>query len=157
MNGQPEWWLGTIPVFGMLLIVSGAWLYMLGGRSGKWKRRFCGSLVVSSGVWITSYLVGNFSWWTLGIYPLCIGSFVLGYGSDTLGGKLRKRGTVVLASLMSGALLAVAFNAWLVFPIEVAMASLSIYLGIKNPIKAAPEEFFICTVLWVPKLMYCYV
>lgn len=152
-----ETWLGTIPAIGMLLIIFGAWLYQMGGRSGKWKRRFCGSFVVSSAIWLVSYLVGNFSWWTLAIYPLCIGSFVLGYGSDKLSGKIIRRGTVVLASLMSGILLAIVYNAWAVFPIEVIMASLSVYLGVKNPIQAAPEEFFICLMLWVPKLMYVFV
>jgi hypothetical protein len=149
-----ETWLGTIPVFGMLLLTLGCWLYMLGGRSGKWKRRFIGSFVVSSAVWLESYLVGNFSWWLVAIYPLCIGSFVLGYGSDKLGEKLLKRAGVVTASLMSGILMAIVFNAWAVFPIELVIASASIYLGVRNPVQAAPEEFFVATCLWMPKLIY---
>lgn len=152
-----ETWLGTIPAIGMILIVIGAWLYMLGGRRGKWKRRFIGSFVVSSAIWFVSLLIGNFSWWTIAVYPLCIGSFVLGYGSDTLNGKIVKRGTVVLASLMSGLLLAFVYNAWAVLPIEIVIASVSIYLGVKNPIQAAPEEFFVCMCLWMPKLIYLFV
>ena len=157
MNEHSEMWLGTIPVFGMLLIIAGAWLYQAGGRSGKWKRRFLGSFIVSSSIWGVSYLLGNFSWWLVALYPLCIGSFVLGYGSDNTWGKIGRRATVASASLMSGILLAVVFSAWGVFPIEVATASLTIYLGVKNPIQAAPEEFFICVLLWLPKLMYCFV
>jgi hypothetical protein len=156
-DAMSETWIGTIPAFGMILIIFGSWLYMMGGRNGKWKRRFLGSLLVSGSIWLVSGLLGNFSWWLLAIYPLCVGSFVLGYGSDTLGGKLRKRGTVVAASLMSGVLLALVFHAWAVFPIELAMASLSIYLGVRNPIQAAPEEFFVCMCLWMPKLMYAFV
>lgn len=149
--------LGSIPVVGMLLLTLGCWLYMKGGRSEKWIRRFWGSFIVSSAVWVESYLVGNFTWWLMAIYPLCIGSFVLGYGSTTLGGKLRRRATVVLASLVSGILLAYLFNAWAVLPIEIVVASVSIYLGVRNPIQAAPEEFFVATCLWMPKLMYCFV
>ena len=149
--------LGLTAGLGMLGIILGATFYMLGGRNGKWKRRFLGSFIVCSSIWGTSYLLGNFSWWLVALYPLCIGSFVLGYGSDNTWGKIGRRATVASASLMSGILLAVVFSAWGVFPIEVATASLTIYLGVKNPIQAAPEEFFICVLLWMPKLMYCFV
>jgi len=152
-----ETMLGTVPVAGMLLLTLGAWLYMLGGRNGKWKRRFIGSLCVSSAIWVECLLLGKFSYALLFIYPLCIGSFVLGYGADVWGDKVRKRGIVVLASLMSGLILAYTLGAWDVFPIEVVIASVTIYLGTKNPIQAAPEEFFICMLLWMPKLMYAFV
>ena len=57
---------------------------------------------------------------------------------------------------MSGILLAIVYDAWAVFPIEIVIASVSIYLGVRNPIKAAPEEFFVATCLWMPKLMYLF-
>lgn len=148
--------LGSIPVAGMLLITLGSYMYMRGGRNAKWQRRFIGSFIVSSGVWVESILMGNFTWWLLALYPLCIGSFVLGYGSDDFSGKLRKRGTVVLASLMSGILLAWVFGGWAVLPIEITIAMVTIYLGIRNPIPAATEEYFICVCMWMPKLLYVF-
>jgi len=152
-----EQMLGSIPIVGMLFLTLGAWLYMSGGRSGKWKRRFLASFVISSGVWLECYLVGKFTWPLVFIYPLCVGSFVLGYGADVWGDKVRKRSIVVAASLMSGLLLAYNLEAWAVFPLEVVIASLTVYLGVRNPLQAAPEEFFICVLLWMPKLMYPFV
>jgi len=148
--------LGTLSFVGSLFIALGSYFYMLGGRNGKWKRRFIGSFIVCSAIWLVSVLLGNFSWWLTALYPLCIGSFVLGYGSDTTGGKILKRSIVVSASLVSGLLLAFIFNKWSVVPIEVVIASVTVYLGVRNPIQAAPEEFFVCMCLWLPKLMYLF-
>ena len=152
-----ELWIGTIAFFGLLLTAVGCWLYMAGGRSGKWKRRFIGSLVLSAAVWLEFLLMGKFSFWTLLIYPLTIGTFCLGYGAEQIGEKIMKRSFVVSASLMTSLGIFFLYGGWAILPIDVIIASTTVYLGVKNPVHAAAEEFFICLMLWSPKLIYPFI
>jgi hypothetical protein len=154
-----ETWLGTIPLIGTIITAIGCWLYMLGGRSGKWQRRFAGSLTCATAIWVEALLVKNFNIWMLSAYPLLIGTFVLGYGSDITLTKIVKRSIVVATSLTVGVIMCIVLGgaAWWVLPIQVAVAAMSIYLGVKNPIQAAPEEFFVCLLLTECNLMYPFV
>lgn len=155
-----EYSLIWIASLGFVLLNIGCVFYALGGRDGKWKRRFIGSLIVSSAVFLEFILLHKFNWWLLAIYPLTIGAFVLGYGADTLGLKVWKRSVVVLASLCSGLLLAFLVGSgqvWWLFGMECVIASMSIVFGVVNPIQASAEEFFICACLWMPKLFYAFV
>lgn len=154
-----ETWLGTIPLIGTVIVAFGCWLYMLGGRSGKWKRRFFGSLLCATAIWVEALLVGNFSFWMLLAYPLLIASFSLGYGSDFLATKIIKRVLVVAASLTIGIVMCLVLGgaAWWVLPVQVAVGMMSVYLGVRNPVYAAPEEFFVCLLLTECNLMYPFV
>ena len=151
-----ETWLGTIPLFGTILIALGCWFYMLGGRDGKWKRRFIGSLICATAIWLESLLLGVFQWVQLSVYPLLAICFSLGYGADVPIIKVLKRSIVVLCSLLTGIMfcLTIGHSAWLILPIQVVVAAVSIWLGVKNPIPAAAEEFFVCLFLTVCNLMY---
>ena len=152
-----ETWLGTIPVFSMLILIAACFMYMWGGRSGKWKRRFIGSCLCSCSIWCMFILMHRWSWHLLWIYPLTIGAFSLGYGAHTPETKVARRFTVVAASLVTGLLLVFLVgggSAWYIFTIEALVASMTVILGVTNPIQAAPEEFFVCFLLWIPKLMY---
>jgi len=151
-----ETWLGTIPLIGLIVMAIGSWFYMSGGRNGKWKRRFVGSLLCASAVWIESLLLSVFNFWQLLVYPFTILYFSLGYGSDVLLTKIIKRLIVVIFSLATGIImcLTIGGSAWIILPLQVVIAAGSIWLGIKNPIPAAPEEFFVCLLLNVCNIMY---
>jgi hypothetical protein len=151
-----ETWLGTIPLFGTILVAIGCWFYMLGGRDGKWKRRFIGSLICSSAIWLEALLLGVFHWIQLLVYPLLAICFSLGYGSDIPLIKVVKRTIVVVTSLLTGVLfcLTVGHTAWLILPIQAVVAAVTIWLGVKNPVPAAAEEYFICLLLTICNLLY---
>ena len=151
--------LGTVPVVGVLINTIGSWFYMLGGRSNKFLRRFIGSLICSTGIWVESLILGSFNWLHLLAYPFTIAYFSLGYGSDIPLTKIIKRSIVVLGSLLVGLIMCftIGGKAWLILPLQALIASGSIWLGIKNPIPAAVEEFFVCFLLTLCNLMYPFV
>lgn len=151
-----ETWLGTIPLIGLIIMAIGCWFYMLGGRDGKWKRRFIGSLITSTANWVESLLLATFNFWQLLVYPFTILYFSLGYGSDIPLTKIIKRSIVVICSLATGVVmcLTIGHTAWLILPLQVVIAAGSIWLGVRNPIPAAAEEFFVCLLLNLCNIMY---
>ena len=61
-------------------LVLACWFYMLGGRNGKYLRRYVGSAVLTITVALTANFMGNFSWWIVLIYPMKVLEFSMGYG-----------------------------------------------------------------------------
>lgn len=153
-----EYYVGTIPVLGFLLMTAGCYMYMRGGRSDKWQRRFVGAFLLTAGLIGEFALLGKFNWWYLSIYFLTIPAFSKGYGSGVLSIKIFKRVVVVLISIVSSVVILWANSfppmLWWVFSIECWIALVSVVLGTTNVLEAAPEEFFICACLWMPKLIY---
>lgn len=151
-----EFIIGTIPLVGWALQGVGNWLYMVGGRSNKWIRRFIGALLCSSAVCLEALCLHNFSLWMLIDYPLTVISFHLGYGSERLRTKIAKRSLVVAMSLASGILFCfiIGGKSWQILPLHFLIASGSVYLGVVNPIQAAAEEFFVCALLRICSIMY---
>jgi hypothetical protein len=151
-----ETWLGTIPVIESAILLVGCYLYMLGGRSGKWKRRVFGSLLCSTAVWVGLLLMGRFKWPVLGLYPLISIGFSLGYGADLTLTKIVKRGLIVAFLCLSGGLLAYILGgkAWMILPLQGFIGLGSVWLGVKNPLHAAAEEFFVCLLLTECLIMY---
>lgn len=151
--------LGSIPVIGAIFITIASWFYMWGGRSGKWKRRFIGSLIAASAIWIESLILGVFNFLHLLAYPILITVFSLGYGAEIPLEKIIKRLIVVIGSLGVGILMCLTLggNAWWILPIQVLIAIGSVILGVKNPIPAAAEEFFVCFLLTFTNIMYPFV
>jgi len=151
-----ETYLGSIPLIGTVILSIGSWFYMLGGRDGKWKRRFVGSFIIASAIWVESLLLGAFNWYQLAVYPLLILAFVLGYGGETMAVKVMKRSLVVACTLITGLLYCITIggSAWIVLPIQVIVGGMTIWLAVKNPVPAAPEEFFVCFMLTFCLLMY---
>ena len=132
-------------------------LYSLGGRSGKWKRRFVASFVLTATLCAVALWRGNFDPRLLLTYLPLMGGFSLGYGAEELGQKIIKRLIYASAVLMAGVLCAWVFNAWWVLIPHVGVGMWSIYLGVKNPIETAAEEFFICLLLNTGLMMYLFV
>jgi len=151
--------LGSIPIIGSILAILASWLYMLGGRTSKWKRRFVGSLVLSLAVLIETLILKNFQLLQLLIYPLIVLQFSLGYGSNITSKKIIRRSIVVACALISSAVLAytIGGKAWLLLPVDILLGIATIWLGIKSILPAAPEEFFICMLFAISKIMYPFV
>lgn len=75
-----EYMIGYTAVGSLVGLALGCLFYMLGGRDGKWLRRFIGSAVIATTLVICSVMMGKFNWWLpLTYLPLAIG-FSLGYG-----------------------------------------------------------------------------
>lgn len=151
-----ETFIGTVPFIGLIILSIACWFYMWGGRSGKWKRRFIGSFICSLAIILEYILLNKFKYLLLLIYPLTIATFVLGYGADLVLSKIKRRFIVVSVSVISsiGICLLYGGNTWFVLPLETWVALSTIYLGVKNPVQAAAEEYFVCLFLWAPKLIY---
>jgi len=132
-----------------ILLVIGSIFYSLGGRKGKWLRRFVGSFIISLAVWIPSLIMHNFYWWYLAIFPLLAIGFSLGYGADIIWEKILKRSVFALAVLSSALLCAIVVggNGWLLLVYAVGVGAWSVWLGVTNPVEAAGEEFLICMTL----------
>jgi len=143
--------------FGGLIGLSiGCLFYSLGGRSGKWKRRFIGSFIIASTFNILCALQGIWQPLLLLSYPMLVGTFCLPYGADTTFPKVIKRTTIVLASFFIGLCFCLlnGGNAWLLLILHFGVSIWSVLLGVKNPMYAAAEETFICCLLCLPLIMY---
>jgi len=151
-----ETWLGTIPAIQAIILIIGCWFYMSGGRSGKWKRRFIGSFICATALWVGLLLMGLFNPLSLLAYPLLIWGFCMGYGAEIPLTKVIKRLNIVLAVSSTGLLMCLILggNAWVILPLQLLIAGGSIWLGVKNPLQAAPEEFFVCLLLTECLIMY---
>jgi len=150
-----EWTIGWLATAKLLLIVSFATLYWIGGRKRKWIRRVAGGLLISVGTIGFAAAMGTFSPWHLlavAVYP---GALTLGYGGSTTPVKLRRRllfGAAVGACAFTFAL-PLGLKATLAAAFQIALAiQASVVLGLLNPFEAAEEEAVIATasVLLVP-------
>lgn len=143
----------------MLVLTVGCTLYTMGGYSGKWKRRFVGSFVLSAGFNGLSAWNGLWSPWLLTAFPALIATFCLPYGADSLFPKIIKRSLVVAAVLGSGIAFCLVHggNAWFVMIPHAGVGLWSVYLGVKNPIQARAEEGFVCLFLCAGLLMYPFI
>lgn len=146
--------------FGSLIGLSlSCLLYSLGGREGKWKRRFIASLILAITVSVASLVMGKFNFWLLLIYPALIAGFSMGYGADTFWGKIIRRTLYALSVIASGLVFCFTFggNTWWVLPVHAGVGLFSIYLGVKNPMAAASEEIFVCALLNIGLCMYPFI
>lgn len=134
-------------VASLLGLVAASALYSLGGRAGKWKRRYVASFVLTLTVIITSLIMGTFTWWSLMVYPLLILTFSLGYGSESLTVKILKRLLVVVCGIIATLPLILPEMRLILLPVQILLALIYIYLGVRNPVYAASEEVFICCIL----------
>ena len=141
-----EIFIVTVAFIELIVLAIGCWCYMWGGRSGKWKRRFIGSLICSTAVWVGLLLMNRFSYWSLLIYPILAIGFSLGYGSDIEYEKFFKRLIIVVTICGAGLILTFILKGSSIYilPLQLLIACGSIWLGLKNPIQAAAEEFFAC-------------
>lgn len=153
MNEFTTLYQATLALVGLTLACL---LYSLGGRSGKWQRRFVASFILASTVNGLCAWRGIWSPYMLTIYPALIAGFSMGYGSDIGYIKFVRRLFCALAICGSGLILCLILggNAWMILPLHVGVAIWTIWIGIKNPLPAAAEEVFICALLNLGLMMY---
>ena len=154
-----EFGLGTLAAIALLVCVIDSIAWMLGGRSGKYKRRFIGSAIQTLGLNVISLIVGTWVWQYLAsIIPEMI-SRCLGYGGDTLAYKILRRSIFALGSLAVGMMLAwgLGFSgkAITLLICQVIASVVSIVLGTRNPLPASVEEVFVCISLKYINYGYC--
>ena len=156
MNEYTIIWICTGAGIGLVLA---SMLYALGGRKYKAIRRFGASAVLTATVALSALGMGRFTWWLLLIYPFLTAGFCLGYGGDTLPEKIQRRVVYYTAVVFSGVIVCFIMqgNSWWVLPVHLFLGMGSVYLGVKNPIHAAAEEFFICMLLNLGLLMYVFI
>ena len=143
----------------LLGVVLASFLYSLGGRAGKWKRRFVASFVLAATVNVLCVLRGVWQPLMLAIWPILIGGFSLGYGADVLWLKVVRRLIYASAVLMAGVLMAFILggNAWWVLIPHIGVGLFSVFLGVKNILPAALEEIMVCVLLNLFLITYPFV
>ena len=147
-KSMSETTLGTLASIGLGICVVDCFLWMWGGRNGKYKRRFIGSALQGLGINILSLITGTWAWqFVVAIGPE-IGSRCLGYGGDTTGEKIMRRTVFAAGSLAAGACLAwgagFSDKAVTLLICQAVASVVSIILGVKNPLPASVEEVFVC-------------
>ena len=140
--------------FGLVL---SSMFYSIGGRKGKFNRRFIGSFILSATLVTLCLFRGLFSWWLFLTWPLLVVSLSVGYGAEILGIKILKRFIYTLGFLTVGVLCAWILGSWWVLIPQGGVGLWSIYMGVKNPIDAAAEEFFISMMLQLGILMHPFI
>lgn len=156
MNEYTIGWQASISGLGAVI---GATLYWIGGRNNKAIRRILGSFILAltvNGICLWREIWSPFF---LIVFPLLFAGFSLGYGADGTFHKITKRTSYALACCMSGLVFCFVLggNTWFVLIPHIGIALWSIYLGVKNPISAAAEEFFICMLLNIGLIMYPFI
>jgi hypothetical protein len=143
--------LGTLAAIALGICVIDCFLWMLGGRDGKWKRRFLGAGIQTLGINILAIFTGTWAWQFILVLGPEIGSRCLGYGGDTTSEKIMRRTVFALGSLAAGAVLAwgAGFGAKAVTLLicQAVASSATIIMGVKNPLPASVEEQFVCLLL----------
>lgn len=139
--------MGTIALK-LLLVALYAWLYQAGGRAktpgGKAIRRWVGSSVMVIGLIWFSIFGGTMTWYRALVFPLFFGTAILGYGGDDVVDKAVRRLIYGVAFGTFGLLLGAFYGEFMLGAAQCFLAvSVSLYLGIFNPDKAAEEEAMI--------------
>lgn len=142
-----EYILQNIAICKMIWIVGFAYLYALGGISGKWKRRYIGPTWMMMGVVVFTlwqakvYGINTWSWWYLAYWPLLIGALHLGYGAEETKDKIKRRFLYGLALAFSAAPLAIINGAWILWSLHCGICVVfSVILGVFSPARNARNE-----------------
>lgn len=142
-------------------LVLASWLWSYAGRDGTKKawRRFGSTAVIAATLSLILILRGLWSWWFLALYPIMILGPVMGYGGDSMGEKIIRRLLFAAVCIAPGLLMCFVLGgaAWGVLPIHVGVGLFTVYLGTRNPVEAAAEEFFISMLLYLGLIMYPWV
>lgn len=137
-----------ITVGGLGLVFS-SFCYSLGGRKNKSLRRFLGSFIMAATFNGICLWRGMWSPWFIGVFPILAAGYSLGYSAEYTWLKIIRRSIYVSAILMSGVLISFVLggSALGIFIPHFGVAFWSVYLGTKNPIFAASEEFLVSMVM----------
>jgi hypothetical protein len=141
---ENEWTLQLIASFKFIWLAIFTYLYGAGGIKHKPTRRYYGTLWLTLGYVVFSLINGGFSFYYLICYPLLIAATSIGYGADTTGKKIFKRFYCGLAYAFAALPLAIVTSNWVMFALHTLLClSISITLGVTNPVHARSEETLI--------------
>jgi len=137
-------------------LVIASFLYALGGRHNKLWRRLGSALVLSLTVIIATIFKSLWDIRLLIIFPLLFIGFSVGYGAEHLSFKLLRRTIYALGVSLSGGIFIWILGSKALFILipHIGVGLWSVYLGVKNPIDAPAEEFFVCLLLNAGLCMY---
>lgn len=125
------------------------------GKGYKALRRYLGSLIICVALCVFAVLNKNLSLWYLLCYPLLIGAYCMGYGSEETWVKVLKRTLCAIA--ITCAFLPVVFvmGCWWLFGLQMLISiACSVVLGVKNPLHSAVEQFVIGALTIILVLFY---
>jgi hypothetical protein len=129
--------------------------YGIGGMYGVKYRRVGGSLFLTCGIALYSYVLGTFSWWLL-LYALLLwGALSIGYGAKNIKTKVLKRLRYGFAAGLAAIPIAIVTQQWAMFALHIVLCmAISTLYGVLNPIHARFEETVIaCAIGLTPLLM----
>jgi len=156
MNETTIVFVATIAGIGL---VGSSFLYSMGGRSKKVIRRVGASLVLTLTVLGTGYLMGRGNLYVLAIFPMLFIGYCLPYGAEKILTKIGKRFVYASAVIFAGVIICAIYKGntwWLLIP-HFGIGMFSIFFGVKNPLYAAAEEFFVSMVLNLVLISYVFV
>jgi len=151
-----EYAIGYAAVGSIFCLAFMCLFYMLGGRTGKWRRRFIAPLFQEISTNACAWMMRIWNPWLLVTYILVAIGLSFGYGGDTTGSKVFRRSVFCIMNLLAGVLFIAVYGPkmlWIFIP-NIGVAAWSIYLGVKNPLFAAAEEVFICALLYLMTQAY---
>ena len=138
---------------GLGLIISST-LYWLGGRKHKAIRRWGSAFTMAATVCGSAYFMGVFKPGMLALFVSLTIAYHLGYGADTLIEKVRRRAIYAIGVLVSGCVMVMCLNGTLrldgltgLLWAHIGVGAWSIYMGVRNPVRAVAEEYFVCMLL----------
>ena len=136
-----EWNLVALAAMKMLLLTGFVSIYVIGGRTHKWIRRWVGGTLIIIGINIIMALKGNWSFAhsaaSLSVYL----GLIAGYGATTLSGRISARFIYGLLAGLAGIGPAWIGETWMVLPIHFLFCIAgSVYLGTINPFGNAVDE-----------------
>lgn len=133
-------------------------LYAIGGtdmtgKGGwKWLRRFVASFILALAANLIAAFVQVWHWQYILFMPILSIGFSLGYGADTVAGRVLKR-SICAVAIVSCCVV----GAWvhefsglslIVAGLSVLIGAGSVVLGVLNPFNNAPaEQFLVCQIL----------
>lgn len=135
-------------------------LYSLGGldiegKGYKFLRRYIGSFIICGALWYFSFINHTINPWFLLCYPLLIGAYCLGYGSDKAWVKVFKRTLCAVAITCAFLPVVLVMGCWWVFGLQMLISvAVSVVLGTINPLHSAVEQFVIGALTIVLVLYY---
>jgi hypothetical protein len=143
--------LNIVQALKIVYLAGFSFLYGWGGVSGKWKRRYVGPAYLTGGVVLFSLVQSSFSWFYLGYFFLLMGALSIGYGENSALRKLFKHKSIVrlvagFALAFASIPIAIVTGQWLMFGLHILLCcSVSVVMGVGNPISARGEEVIIAT------------
>lgn len=142
-------------VFSVITMLGGRSFSVLGISARIWKRIIAPVSFVSLLI-VLSLINKTFTWWILSLYATYFVSCMVGYGNDSIWGKIYRRSLWSLIRTLACLPIAILTGSYILLAIQCMVGLIAtVFLGVWNPLKAPAEEFLInfVSVLFVPFML----